>query len=158
IGGHDGSFGWGNPVQRLKESNAHYANTNVITNGFLEFSFLQNFKFKSAYNAAIYQSSSKQYIPSTISGIFAPAPQDAHEGVASTNTINLSTDQLLTYSKKMGEHNLDVLAGFTAQKETTKYLEGTGNKYPDDLIPYLNAAVIKSSNSNEYGWSTEAYF
>ena len=41
IGGHDGVFGFPNPVQVLKETNAHYANTNVITNGFLEFSFLQ---------------------------------------------------------------------------------------------------------------------
>ncbi len=158
IGGHDGSFGWGNPVQRLKESNAHFTNTNVITNGFLEFSFLKNFKFKSVYNAGLYTGTSKQFVPSAVSGIFAPAPQDASEGDASNSTVNLSTDQLLTYSKKIADHSFEILTGFTAQKETTKFLQGTGNKYPDDLVPYLNAAVIRSSNSGEYGWSTEAFF
>jgi len=158
IGGHDGVFGFANPVQLLKEANTHYANTNVITNAFLEFSFLRYFKFKTAVNAGLYVGTSKQFVPSDISGQNAPAPRDAYENDNSSNTINLSADQLLTYSKELGKHHLDLLAGFTAQNETTKGLSGSGNQFPDNLVPYLNAAVIKSSNSSEYGWSTEAFF
>ena len=158
IGGHDGAFGFPNPVQFLKETNAKYTNTNVITNGFMEFSFLRNFKFKTAYNAGFYIGSSKQYIPSTIAGVQSPPPLDAREGDSSYNTVNLSTDQLLTYSKRLGDHSIEAMAGFTAQKETAKGLGGYGNKFPNDLVPYLNAGVIKSSNSGEFGWSTEAFF
>ncbi|MEO8415218.1 MAG: TonB-dependent receptor [Ginsengibacter sp.] len=158
IGGHDGVFGFPNPVQVLKESNSHYTGTNVLTNGFLEFSFLRNFKFKTAVNAGIYINSAKQFVPSTISGENAPAPRDAREGDSYSNTMNLSADQLLTYSKGFGYHQVDILAGYTAQEETTKYLEGTGNQYPDDLVPYLSSAAIKSSNSSEYGWSMSAFF
>ncbi|MBS1662810.1 MAG: TonB-dependent receptor [Bacteroidetes bacterium] len=158
IGGHDGSFGWANPVQVLKETNARTTNTNIITNGFFELSFLRNFKFKSVYNAGFYMLSSKQYIPSTIAGTNAPPPLDASEEDNASNRINLSTDQLLTYSRKLGGHSFEIMGGFTAQKETLKSLKGTGSKYPDDLVPYLNAAVIKSSSSGEEGWSTEAFF
>lgn len=158
IGGHDGSFGFPNPVQVLRETNAHYTNTNIITNGFFELAFLKNFRFKSSYNAGFYIKSSKQYIPSTIAGINSPPPRDATESEASSNTINLSSDQLITYTKKLNGHNFEALAGFTAQKETTRYLEGTGSQFPNDLVPYLSAAVIKSSSSSEYGWSTEAFF
>lgn len=158
IGGHDGVFGFPNPVQVLKETNANYTNTNVITNGFLEFSFLRNFKFKTAVNVGLYIGSSKQFVPSTISEENAPAPRDASEGDYSSNRMNLSTDQLLTYSKEFGNHHLDLLAGYTAQEEITKNLIGTGNTYPSNLVPYLNAAVIKSSNSSEFGWNSAAYF
>jgi TonB-linked SusC/RagA family outer membrane protein len=158
IGGHDGSFGYANPVQVLNETNARYTNTNIITNSFVELSFLRDFKFKSAYNAGLYFKTSKQFIPSTIGGINSPPPLDAGEGDGSYNTINLSSDQLLTYNKKLGGHNFEVLAGFTAQKETTKVLEGTGSKYPNDLVPYLSAAIIKSSYSADSAWNTEAFF
>jgi TonB-linked SusC/RagA family outer membrane protein len=158
IGGHDGVFGFPNPVQVLKETNSNYTNTNVITNGFLEFSFLRNFKFKTAVNVGLYIGSAKQFVPSTISGENAPAPRDARESDYSSNRMNLSADQLLTYSKEFGDHHLDVLAGYTAQEEITKDLIGTGNTYPSNLVPYLNAAVIKSSNSSEFGWNSAAYF
>jgi len=158
IGGHDGIFGFPNPVQVLKETNSNYTNTNIITSGFLEFSFLRNFKFKTAVNAGLYIGSAKQFVPSTISGENARAPRDAYESDSYSNTMNLSADELLTYNKELGDHHFDVLVGYTAQEETTKGLSGTGNQYPNDLVPYLNAAIIKSASSSEYGWSMAALF
>ena len=80
IGGHDGVFGFYNPVQILKEAAKNYTNTNVIANAFLEFTFLKHFKFKPTGNVGIYNSSYKQFVPSTMSRrVNAPAPQDASE-------------------------------------------------------------------------------
>ncbi|MEO7045713.1 MAG: SusC/RagA family TonB-linked outer membrane protein, partial [Ferruginibacter sp.] len=158
IGGHDGVFGFYNPVQLLREAAKKYTNTNVIANAFLEFTFLKNFKFKPTVNAGIYNASYKQFVPSSISGVNAPAPRDASENDSYGNRINISTDQLLTYNKDFGDHHVDVLAGYTAQQETTKDLSGSGNQFPDDLVPYLNSAIIKSSGSDEYGWSMQAVF
>jgi TonB-linked SusC/RagA family outer membrane protein len=158
IGGSDGIFGFPNPVQMLKEAAKHYANTDVIANAFLEFTFLKNFKFKPTGNVGMYNSAYKQFVPSTISGINAPAPRDASESDYYDSRINISTDQLLTYNNDFGDHHLDVLAGFTAQQETQKNLSGSGNQYPNDLVPFLSSAIIKSSSSTEYGWSMEAFF
>lgn len=158
IGGHDGVFGFYNPVQMLKEAAKKYTNTNLIANGFLEFTFLKYFKFKPTVNAGIYNASYKQFVPSTISGVNAPAPRDARENDSYSSRINISTDQLLTFNKEFGDHTLEVLAGYTAQKETTKGLSGSGNQFPDDLVPFLNSAIIKSSGSDEYGWSMQAIF
>lgn len=158
IGGHDGVFGFYNPVQMLREAPRRYANTNVIANAFLEFTFLKYFKFKPTVNAGIYNGSYKQFVPSTISGVNAPAPRDASESDSYSGRINISTDQLLTFNKDFGDHHLDVLAGYTAQEETVKDLSGSGNQFPDDLVPFLNSAIIKSAGSDEYGWSMEAFF
>lgn len=158
IGGHDGVFGFYNPVQMLKEAAKNYTNTNLVANAFLEFTFLKYLKFKPTVNAGIYNASYKQFVPSTISGINAPAPRDARENDSYSTRINISTDQLLTFNKGFGDHQLEVMAGYTAQKETSKGLSGSGNQFPDDLVPFLNSAIIKSSGSDEFGWSMEAIF
>ncbi len=158
IGGHDGIFGFPNPVMVLKKTNSNYTNTNITTNGFLEFSFLRNFKFKTAVNVGLYRGSVKQFVPSTISGENAPAPRDAYENDSYSDRMNLSADQLLTYNKELGDHHFDVLVGYTAQEETTKGLSGRGDQFPNDLVPFLNAAIIKSASSTEYGWSMAALF
>ena len=158
IGGNDGIFGFPNPVQMLREAAKHYANTDVIANAFLEFTFLKNFKFKPTGNVGIYNSAYKQFVPSSVSGINAPAPRDASESDYYDSRINISTDQLLTYDNQFGDHHLDILAGFTAQQETQKNLSGSGNQYPNDLVPFLSSAIIRSASSTEYGWSMEAFF
>ncbi|MEJ7684544.1 MAG: TonB-dependent receptor [Segetibacter sp.] len=37
-------------------------------------------------------------------------------------------------------------------------MSGSRNQFPNDLVPYLGSAIIRSSGSTEYGWSMEAYF
>jgi TonB-linked SusC/RagA family outer membrane protein len=100
----------------------------------------------------------KQYIPSDLSGENSPAPRDASEYDDNFRTMNISADQLLTYSNVFGDHHLDVLLGYTAQEELVKGLSGSGSQYPNDLTPFLNSAAIKSAGSTEYGWSMDAYF
>jgi TonB-linked SusC/RagA family outer membrane protein len=158
IGGSNGVFGFGNPVQILKEETNNREIYDVISNGYLEFTFLKNFKFKSVGNVHFIDAASKQFYPSDLSGENSPAPQDASEYDDNFRTMNLSADQLLTYSNEFGDHHLDVLLGYTAQKELVKGLSGSGNTYPNDLTPYLNSAAIKSSGSTEYGWSMDAFF
>ncbi len=158
IGGHDGTFGFPNPVQSLNEITRNREIGDVLSNGFLEFSFLKNFKFKSAVNTRLNFTSYKQFIPSTMAEVNAPPPRDASEYDDAFRTMNLSADQLLTYSNEFGDHRLEALAGYTAQEETTKGLSGTGNQYPNNLVPYLSSAVIRSAGSTEFGWSMQAYF
>lgn len=159
IGGHDGVFGFPNPVQTLTEINKHREIGDILANGYLEFSFLKDFKFKSSVNVQLKNNAYKEYIPSNIAGQNAPPPRPATEYDESFRTRNLSADQLLTYSPTIGDsHSLDVLVGYTAQNELVKGLSGSGNDFPDDFVPYLDAAIIKTAGSTEYGWSTLATF
>ena len=158
IGGHDGTFGWGNPVQNLNEILSKEQIGQLLSNGFVELSFLRNFKFKTSANALLKYGTFKQFVPSTIAGTNAPPPRDASEYDQAFNTVNYSLDQLLTYNNSFGKHRLNVLLGYTAQEETTNGLSGSGSQFPNDLTPYLGSAALKSSGSTEYGWSTNAGF
>jgi TonB-linked SusC/RagA family outer membrane protein len=163
IGGNDGVFGFPNPVFMQNNIIRNRNIADVLSNGFLEITLLKNLKFRSSINARLNYNRYKEYIPSTIgaavaSGTSGAPPRIATAGESTDQLVNYSADQLLTYAPYLGEnHKVDFLAGFTAQNENVKSVSGTGNTFPDDLVPFLGAAILRSSSSTEYGWSLLAY-
>jgi TonB-dependent starch-binding outer membrane protein SusC len=57
------------------------------------------------------------------------------------NYLDLLSENTLTYNKKIREHSLDLLAGFTAQKTKVKDDQAVGLNYPSDNITTLNTAL-----------------
>lgn len=163
IGGLDGVFGYPNPVFLLNNVTRKRNIADVLSNGFVEISILKNLKFRSSINARLNYNNYREFVPSTIgallgSGLSGAPPRIATAGENTDQILNYSVDELLTYAPQIGEnHTLDFLAGFTAQEETTRGVSGSGNTFPDDLVPYLGAAILRSSNSFELGWSLLAY-
>ncbi len=158
VGGHDGVFGFANPVMSLTDIQSRSNIGQLLTNAFIEISFLKNFKFKSSLNGLLNYNSYKQFVPSTIPGENAPPPRDARETDQQVNTRNYSADQLLTYNNTFGSHRINVLVGYTAQDEKTTTLNASGAQFPNDLTPFLNSAALKTAGSGEYGWSLDAFF
>jgi len=163
IGGLDGVFGFPNPVFMQHNIIRRRNIGDVLSNGFLEFTLLKDLKFRTSINARLNYNRYKEFIPSTIgaavaAGTTGAPPRIASAGESTDQLINYSADQLLTYAPYTGEnHKMDFLAGFTAQEENVKSVSGSGNTFPDDLVPFLGAAILRSSNSAEFGWSLLAY-
>ncbi len=159
IGGTDGVFGFPNPVFVLENAIRKRNIADIISNAYLEFTLLPGLKFRSSVNAKLNFNNYREFIPSTIGAPLNGFPPRIATGRELTDQLyNISTDQLLTYAPSLGEnHQLDILVGFNAQQETVKGVDGSGNTFPDDLVPYLGAAIIRSSNSYEYGWRMLAY-
>ncbi len=159
IGGHDGVFGFPNPVMALTDIQNRSNIGQLAANAFVEISFLKNFKFKSYLGGLLNYNSYKQFVPSYIPGENAPPPRDASETDQQINTRNYSADQLLTYNNTFGDHRINVLVGYTAQDEKITTLNAGGTQYPNDLTPFLGSAALKTGvNSGETGWSLDAFF
>ncbi len=171
IGGTNGIFGTMNPVQEMYEMDRHLNQTNVLTNGFIQLSFLKHFKFKSSVNATLINYEQMEFRPSTLAGtgFSQPPPRDATKMERYYKSTNIAADQLLTYSNTFGNHSFEALLGYTAQELTAKVLTGTGNKFPDDIVRVLDVATIKNVTSSatvnddtflngEASWSLLAYF
>ncbi|MEX2511513.1 MAG: TonB-dependent receptor [Cyclobacteriaceae bacterium] len=160
IGGTNGVFGTANVVQELHEMERTLTENNILTNGFIEISFLKDFKFRSSVNAILENTAQKEFRPSTLAGTgFNQAPpREARLFQRSFESLNIAADQLLSYNKIFNEHKLEALLGFSAQEETNKFLSGNGNDFPNDVVRYLNAAIQQTSGSGEYDWSLMAYF
>ncbi|CAM4203698.1 TonB-dependent receptor [Zobellia roscoffensis] len=165
IGGYGGEgdliFGSPNPVQLLhEEKNTRHINR-LLSNAFIEFDFLKNFKFKSLVNTSLIGSRENSFRPSTLAanGFNSPPPRDAILSETYTEEVNWSTDQLLSYSKVIQDnHALDILLGYTAQEATLRNIDGDGQKFPDDQVQFLQNAEVFSVESGESSWSLLAYF
>ena len=160
IGGTNGVFGTANIVQELNEVTRTRVSNNILGNGYIELTFLKNFKFRSSVNAIYNGSEQKEFRPSTLAGTGynQPPPSVATLGQSTYNTYNISGDQLLSYSKNFNSHRIEGLIGFSAQQENTTFLLGNGNTFPNDENRYLSAASVQTTSSGEYGWSLLAYF
>ncbi len=163
INGVDGVFGFPNPLFVLENVQRRRNIADVLTNGFIELSFLRSFKFRTSANIRLNNNTFKEYVPSTIGvgvtgGSSGAPPRNATAGDQTEELTNYSLDQLLTFKPQLPvNHNLDVLVGYTAQQERVRGFLGTGNTFPDDLVPFLGSASIRSANSYEYGWSLLAF-
>lgn len=164
IGGVDGAFGFPNPVFVLNNVLRRRTIFDLLTNVYADVSILKNLSFRSSVNAKINYNNYKDYIPSTIglsvaSGTAGAPPRIASSQENTEQLINYSLDELLTYTPNIGaNHNINALLGFTSQQETVRGVTGSANTFPDDLVPFVSAGSIRSSNSYEFGFSLLAYF
>lgn len=163
INGVDGVFGFPNPLYVLQNVTRRRSIADLLTTAYAEVSFLRNFRFRTSANIKLNNNTYKEYIPSTIGlpvavGTAGAPPRIATAADNTEELVNYSLDQLLTYKPQWGDmHSFDALLGYTAQQERVRGIAGSGNTFPDDLVPYLGAASIRSSNSYEFGWSLLAF-
>ena len=163
IDGVDGVFGFPNPLYVLENVQRRRNISELLTTGFIELSFLKYFTFRTSANIRRRDNTIKEFIPSTIGLAVTPGssgapPRNASETDQTEELTNYSLDQLLTFAPELSSnHSLDVLVGYTAQQEQVRGLIGSGNTFPDDLVPFLGSASIRSANSYEFGWSLLAF-
>lgn len=67
---------------------------------------------------------------------------DLNKGVYTNRLfIDLLNENTLNYNKRIGDHNLSALAGFTVQKSSDDFDQAIGQDYPSDNITTLNNAL-----------------
>jgi len=122
---------------------------------FFEISFLKDFKFttnvsidKSYYN--------RKYSYNTLIGDGAPSGLIGKDDKILTG---LTYNQLLNYSKKVGNHNFSGLLGHESFDYEREWTSGnkTGQVVPDD-VEFINYATATGLTSYTRNYATESYF
>lgn len=69
-------------------------------------------------------------------------------------------DNLLTFYKTMGKHDVQALLGHSVEKQSTDFMSASGINFPDDdvLTNLGSAATRQSMDSNKYGSSLVSAF
>lgn len=59
------------------------------------------------------------------------------------------------YNTSIGKHNIGILAGYTWEDESQRYVSGYRKEFPTDETPYLDAggADSQTNNGNGYDWA-----
>jgi len=100
----------------------------------------------------------------TISGDFQNTKRDRWQGVeasrngasatqldlSTTNRIHMVTDNIFSYNKVIGKHDISAIAGFSAEKWDTTFESSSGAGYDSDLVQTLSAADPTTVTSQSY--------
>ncbi len=147
----------GSPVQLAKEMENTTNAFTSMANSFLDLSIADGLNLRTSVGLLFNNSNTDTFLPSTCWRPFAPPPTYADGSSAYGNSFNWLSETFLTYNKTFGNHKLDAMAGFTAQKDraTSNYMYS--NKFPNNLVHTLNVATITSGNSQVSEWSMLSY-
>ena len=134
-------------VQRLSET------YRTIATAFGEYQIIDGLKFKTSLNFDVHNNDAKRFTPS-----FVTRNRTASGSKSGYTRTNFVEENTLNYIKSFGDHNIDLLAGYSYStfKLNTYSISGTG--YASDDIPTLNAATSTSGTSFETKNALISYF
>lgn len=142
-----------NPLVELKDLN-YSVSRNINASGFLEYNIFKFLKFRTTFNAqygnAKSESFTRRYYDSdTNSG----SQKDAQN-------YTIVWDNLLTFYKTMGKHDLQAMLGHSVEHISTDYMSASGTNYPDDdILTNLGSAAKRGKmNSNKSAASLVSVF
>lgn len=145
---------WYNQVQVVKN---RAKNAGLLSNAFVEIETLKNLTFKSSINVDLGNSVSDYFFPSTAGSVFnAPNEADASRINASHgNSYGYSWlwENTLSYKRTIGEHNFDVLAGYSAQSAHSETGNFNATGFPDNRVQTFNVAKTITGSTDVQDWS-----
>lgn len=148
-----------NPIHFLKEIDSSTIGNYYTGNIYLIGNILPGLKFKTSFGANLYNLKYNYYKTININ-----RGSPSYGVVSNTYNRNLLNENTLNYNWRKDKLSVDLLGGFTYQKNHYEYSSLQKNGFPDDQIHTLNAAsnlVNGSSNASEWSiisWIGRANF
>ncbi len=126
-------------------------------NTYLAFRPLPGLTLKTLLGGDVTSSYVDFFNPSDVGGYRTAAPKPAQATESRDFTTNFLTENTVTYSKQIQDHSLDLLAGYTFQKETGTGTSVTGSGIADNNITNIGGASAFSASSSRYIWTQISY-
>lgn len=131
-----------NPVAILeKETNVTPAN-NVLGNFYLQYELLPGLKLKSTLGVNFIHQRNSWYVPSDMPTKILNNQMTGNTSSKQTNTSSLINENTISYSKNIGPHHLDLLAGESYQTNKVDELSGSGSGITNDITQWNNLGLI----------------
>ena len=135
-------FAYPNWVRAAKELVNETKNTNLISNSYISYQPIKGLILKSSINVEFLNSKFFFFNPSTATNfINVPIPTTAVSIRQSTESVTWLNENLATYSRSFGEHNFELLAGYTNQKFHQELTRIQASTYTDDRLPTIQGAL-----------------
>jgi TonB-linked SusC/RagA family outer membrane protein len=147
------TFGNPNWLRVAKEKVFENKNLQLLSNMFAEYEIIDGLKAKTTANIQYGNRNIFQFNPSTIGTLFSPPPRIPSGSDNNGRFYNWLNENTLNYQKTFGEHELDVLGGFTAQRFRGDNTLVTATNYADDKVQTVGAAGQTPVTSDVQEWS-----
>lgn len=138
-----------NPLAIFNLTNDDYKTTRILANGYFNYEFLKGLQLK--INTGIDKGAeTRQYYQS---GQVTSTVNNPTGTSSSVDNGSYTAEAYLDYKKTFGDHHLELLGGYSAQKFSSTSNSLTGLGFPNDDIPYLSAATSVTGSSSYTAYS-----
>lgn len=149
-----GMFPQPNWIRYLDERYNNHRILTLLSNAFAEINLIDGLKYRFQAGTDIGSRRNRIWTPSTAGGgLFTAPPVKATANYNSAIYYNWTIENMLTYDRAFGDHNIGAFAGYTAQKYNYEWGNLSGTDFPDDDISWIDAAATKNGGSGVTEWS-----
>ena len=128
-----GMFPQPNWIRVLHEKTSKTQDLALLSNAFAELDIWNGIKYKFQAGFDLGAKNYRDFTPSTAGGAMFTAPPQKASGQYNTNFhYSWTIENMLMYNHKFGNHNIDALVGYSAQKYSNEYNQLTATDFPSD--------------------------
>ena len=154
-------FQYPNWVRAAQELVNETRNTNLLSNAYIQYRPINGLTLRSSINVEYQNTKFFFFNPSTAtSAINVPIPTTAvsiRQGLENVSWLN---ENLATYTRSVGDHNFELLAGFTNQQFRQEFTRIQADTYADDRLPTIQGALNINRGGTNNGvnqWALTSY-
>ncbi|MEL6142111.1 MAG: SusC/RagA family TonB-linked outer membrane protein, partial [Bacteroidota bacterium] len=149
----------GNAVASAELTDHTEQSFRAFGNTFLEFEPVDGLTFKTLFGGDYTTGVEEFFAPSTLGQYRTPVVNSLATAFKSDNKReNFITENLLTYKRSFGEHNLEVLAGYSYQQEIRNRTRLESQDFTDDNLRNIAGAVNPVATNVSSKWALESVF
>jgi TonB-linked SusC/RagA family outer membrane protein len=152
-----GMFPTPNYVRTQKDREIDNKDTRILANMFVEYKITENLTAKVSGNIDKGEVRNFTFNPTTTGTRGVGLYSTPFSNLYQSTYFSWVNENTLNYQADFGDHSLDVLAGFTAQKFHQNANSIAGDDYPDNKVQTIDAAATISASESVDEWSLLSY-
>lgn len=150
-----GMFPQVNWVRAITERKDNYNILTLLANAFVDVDIWGGIKYKLQTGIDMEWRKQRTWTPSTAAGDWiSPPPGKASANYNNANYYTWNIENMLTFDRTFGEHTINALAGYSAQKYRREFANISGSEFPDDEIEWITSALTtRQGNTGMEDWT-----
>ena len=147
-----------NPVHLLETQERMRYRTQIFGNAQLTFHLLPGLDLRTQFGVDYHFRKWREYSPNDLINISAP---NGYAFMSDTQQFYWQEETYLTYTKNVGKHRINAMAGLSWQERTYNYMSMSATGFEDNSFSYYNlgAATNPGDPTSSYErWAMNSYF
>ncbi|MEQ9438323.1 MAG: TonB-dependent receptor [Cyclobacteriaceae bacterium] len=141
-----------NPLAIIEAVDESIQNYRTFGNVYAQLTFLEDFTFKTYVGLDIDSYQQSFYRGNSL--LYRGASQGDPYGQSSGSLgVNWLWENTLNYAKTIGDHHINGIIGYTAQKQRDELSLVIAQSFPDDQVKTISGGIVTGGNSLQEEWS-----
>ncbi|MBC7828313.1 MAG: TonB-dependent receptor [Chitinophagaceae bacterium] len=145
ISGESGNAPMANPIKIANEYKTKVSQFRLFSNVYAEYSILPELKLRTTFGTDLNYYKSRSFKASTLATNAPTAP--AFANAANNEATNWLSETTVSYKKMLAaKHQVDAVAGFTAQSDYVDAITVGATNFADDLLQNINGGTVNAGS------------